>query len=235
MNDIDTKTLTEAYEKIEDRKYLEFFAENFISSDDKNEKSDLKYILEASDLKIWGRFSVYAHGKNWEIDKTPEVLRKNSFFYRKFLYNESPDAVRGAIDGKIYDRNEYADRCIIFTTNINGTGFYYSTVSRIKSHSILFGDIIRKKGIPDDVLFLFGDTFDYRKEMRHDYSGCIFPKHRDLDASYVSIWGDMPNETYMTNLKTFYTFIGVESPIYFEYIKGGIESGNDSTQILLHK
>ena len=79
-------------------------------------------------------------------------------------------------------------------------------------------------------------SFKTPNSRRLDYnrSGVVIPKQKEMDFSYVSIWGDVTDYIFTDLLEDFVRFLKIETPVYLEYIEGAFEDMKfDSTGHIL--
>ena len=214
MKDKDTLLIEKTYEK----GYFKYFAESFTNQYDVTQKKTVDEIIEAPDFKQVGRLTANAFGNTWIVDMTEEACIKNREYYQ--LLTENPDCVMG-VDNKRYPRHDYKEGSILFISDKESNGFVYAPLVDFSNHSSLLREVVINKNTSGKVkMFKTPNT----RQLDYTRSGVVIPKHRDMDNSYVSIWGDVTDYVFTDAIEEFAVFLKIETPVYLEYIEGAFET-----------
>lgn len=224
MKDEDTLLIEKTYEK----GYFKYFAESFTHHYDKTRKKNVDDIINAPDFKQVGRITAIAFGTTWTVDMNQEACEKNLKYYQ--ILTENPDCVIG-INKKKFPRHIYNENTIIFISDKNGEGVFYGHLSDFSSHALLVREILVNKN-KDAKVQIFGNVNSRILDTRK--SGIVMPKQKNVDNSYISIWGDKTDATLNDMLRDFVYFLHIEPPVYLEFIAGAFNDDKfDSTGHIL--
>lgn len=144
------------------------------------------------------------------------------------ILNESPDVIN-VLDGRRLNRYDYSDNVIIFLANNSGDGLIYGRLNDFVSHSYLLRSIVKgdMEKLKSFGKMVDGDNMDYQN------SGVILFKNGDVDESYISIWRDRSNKTFLNMLKKFVNYLSVPKPIYIEYFDNGDINDDDQNMLTI--